>query len=239
MLCWDDKVRVVKALLLRNVKPCFDKDVLLSQVNRYDRKLLSPKKPFIHMEYQVNFETSWIAGIWSADRGSTAKGVVALNNSNDALRETFKRLSIRNFDIGTERLRERQIRGYGVTYEVYYTRLPARRFIETLVDGRSKLPERMKLAFMAGKFDGDGTVDYKRSLLCYYYGVNESGEMEIDKRLIESLGFKTSSGTCGKKALRLRVLNPRFFAEQIVNHVKHPKKKIGLKRLMKKRSYRA
>ena len=47
------------------------------------------------MKYQVNFETAWIAGLWKADRGSTAKGVVAINNKNDTIRDTFRKFSLK------------------------------------------------------------------------------------------------------------------------------------------------
>lgn len=191
------------------------------------------------MEYQVNFETSWIAGLWSADRGSTAKGVVAINNKNDTLRSNFRDYSLRNFDIREGKFREREINGYGRTFEVYFTRLPVRKFIERIAKQRESLSKKNKLAFLAGKLDGDGTVDFKRSLLCYYYGLSEQEEIRMDRKSIESLGFITSIGTCGKKALRLRVLKPRYFAKEIIRFTQHPDKREGLKKLIKKRSYRA
>ena len=191
------------------------------------------------MDYQVNIETSWIIGFWSADRGSTAKGVVAVNNKNGELLKTFVSYSLKNFDITSEKLRERVIHGYGETKEVYFTRLPARKFIESVLIDILRLSTPNKLAYLAGRFDGDGTVDHKRSILCYYYSKKEKDSLLTDMDIIEKMGFKTSWGTCGTKALRLRVLRPRFFANKIIQYVRHPEKRNKLRILIKKRHYGA
>ena len=177
------------------------------------------------MEYVVNIETCWIAGLWAADKGNVAKGVVAINNTNTNLLENFKEMSLSNFDIEDSKLRQRTIRGYGISNEVYFTRLPARRFIENLVENREKLPRLEMLAFLAGRLDGDGTVSKEGSSLCIYYGNNEKGELIRDEKMIKGLGFRTSSYRCGKKAMRLHILRPRFFAHDILPYVKHPEKK--------------
>lgn len=191
------------------------------------------------MQYVVNIETSWIAGLWAADRGNFAKGVVAINNSNEALLSNFKEMSLRNFDINESKFRRRIIKGYGTSNELYFTRLPARRFIENIIETRENLHREELLSFLAGKLDGDGTVSKTGSSLCIYYGLKEKKEMMRDEKLIKKLGFKTSSYKCGTKALRLHVLRPRYFASEILNYVQHPEKKKRLVRLMKKRQYGA
>ena len=83
------------------------------------------------------------------------------------------------------------------------------------------------------------TLVCRNSIACYYYGNSEAGELERDKNILQTLGFKVSSGTCGSKALRLRVLRPREFAKNIAPLVKHPEKKKKLLMLTKKRHYGA
>jgi len=192
-----------------------------------------------YMKYVVNLETCWMAGFWAADRGSTAKGVVAINNTNNELLNFFRKASLRNFDITESRFRERTIKGYGVSKELYFTRLPARRFIEKIVLERQKLGKHKSLAFLGGRFDGDGTVSKLGSSLCYYYGNNEAEDLKTDKAMIESLGFKTTVNKCGIKALRLNLLRPRFFASKILPFVRHSEKRNRLKRLIGKRQYGA
>ena len=191
------------------------------------------------MEYHVNIETCWIAGLWAADRGSLAKGVVSINNSNKALIDTFIETSLNNFDINASKIRKRVIQGYGTSNEAYFTRLPARKFIESIVINRSNLLRQNKLAFLAGRLDGDGTVNVKSSSLCYYYGLKELEELKIDEGLIRSLGFIPSTSTCGKKALRISVLKPRFFGSEVLQFIRHPEKKAKVELLIQKRYYGA
>ena len=67
------------------------------------------------MKYLVNIETCWLVGIWSADRGSLAKGVVSINNKNEDILNTFIKFSLNNFDITKSKLRKRKIFGYRET----------------------------------------------------------------------------------------------------------------------------
>ena len=191
------------------------------------------------MKYQVNIETCWLAGIWAADRGSLAKGVVSINNKSMEILSSFEDFCLRNFDIENNRIRKRIIKGFGISNETYFTRMPARRFIEFLVQNRHKLSNKKAYAYLAGRLDGDGSVDSSGSIIFYYYGNKEKDELKIDANLIQKLGFKISFGSCGKKALRLRVLRPRFFALKILPYVRHPKKKENLEFLIKKRRYGA
>ncbi len=191
------------------------------------------------MKYLVNIETSWLVGIWSADRGSLAKGVVSLNNKNQNILDTFVKFSLKNFDITDSKIRRRKIFGYGISNEVYFTRLPARRFLENMFKNRSQLKRENLLAYFAGRLDGDGTVDSKNSILCYYYGLNEIEQLKTDEKILKNLGYKTSHGSCGKKALRMRVLKPRVFAKHILEFVNHPSKKENIIMLINKRHYGA
>jgi hypothetical protein len=191
------------------------------------------------MQYRVNIETSWIAGLWAADKGNTAKGVLAINNKNETLVKSFMELSLRNFDIVESKFRRRKIFGYGISNEVYFTRLPARIFIEGIVKNRENLPRKEMLAFFAGLLDGDGTVSKNGSALCYYYGNKELPELKRDEKMIRKLGFRTSRTRCGPKAWRIQVLRPRYFASEILDFVKHPQKRTNLVGLIKKRQYGA
>ena len=190
------------------------------------------------MKYPVNIETCWIVGLWSADRGTKAKGVVAIVNTTEELLENFRIFSLRNFDITKSKFRERTIRGYGESKEVYFTRLPARRFIEGLLLEREKLSKKNILAYLAGRFDGDGNVDGASSSMCYYYSHTENQDAEIDKKLIEKLGFFASIEK-GKNIVRLRILQPRFFASKLLPYLKHKKKIKNSLILMSKRPYRS
>src|SRR3989344_7676787 len=136
------------------------------------------------MKYQVNIETCWIAGLWSADRGALAKGVVAIVNTTPELLEKFREFSLNNFDITQSKFRSRIIRGFGESKEVYFTRLPVRRFIEQTILEREKLNKKNITAYLAGRFDGDGNVSSKSSSLCIFYSYKEKKDAEIDKKLI-------------------------------------------------------
>ena len=190
------------------------------------------------MKYQVNIETCWIAGLWGADRGALAKGVVAIVNTTPELLEKFHEFSLKNFDITESKFRRRIIRGFGESQEVYFTRLPVRRFIEEFLSKREKLGKNNSLAYLAGRFDGDGNVSSKSSSLCIFYSKKEEKDAEIDKKLIERLGFKAALSV-EPKVLRLRLLKPRYFAKKIIPHVRHNKKSEHLKLLISKRLYRS
>ena len=115
------------------------------------------------MEYQENFETMWLLGIWGADHGTLAKGVVALVNTKPEILATFRRFSLKNFDIRRSKFRQRTLRGYGISTEIYFTRLPVRRFLESLLSKREKISKNKMLPYFAGRFDGDGNADAKMS----------------------------------------------------------------------------
>ncbi|GEM_PF-2900688 len=188
------------------------------------------------MRYQVNIETCWLLGLWSADHGTLAKGVVSIVNTEQELLKGFRRISLKNFDITGSKFRKRELRGYGLSWDVYFTRLPARKFLEELLQAREKLSKKNKLAYLAGRFDGDGNAHAESSTMCIFYGYNEESDAKLDLRLIKSLGFDASIEK-NKKVLRLRIRKPRSLALQIVNFVKHPRKKQHLREILRKRPY--
>ncbi len=190
------------------------------------------------MRYQVNIETCWIAGLWGADRGALAKGVVAIVNTTPELLENFHEFSLRNFDITESKFRRRIIRGFGESQEVYFTRLPVRRFIEELLSKREKLNKKNSLAYLAGRFDGDGNVSSKSSSLCIFYNFKEKEDAKTDKRILENLGFNVALSE-EPKIIRLRILKPRYFASKLIKYNKHKKKTEHLKLLVSKRLYRS
>ena len=188
------------------------------------------------MEYPENIETSWILGVWGADRGTLAKGVVALVNTKPEILNTFKRYCLKNFDITKSKFRQRILRGYGVSTELYFTRLPARRFLENLMKNRSNLKRENLLAYFAGRVDGDGNVHAKSSSLAIFYSLKEIQDAKIDKMLIEGFDHKVSISV-ETKVIRLRILKPRFFSSEILPYIVHNKKKKEIKLLIRKRAY--
>ena len=190
------------------------------------------------MKYPVNIETCWIAGLWSADRGALAKGVVAIVNTTPELLGTFKEFSLNNFDINESKFRHRIIRGFGEAHEVYFTRSPVRRFIEETISKRIKLSKKNKLAYLAGRFDGDGNASGKSSSVCIFYGYKEKQDANIDKKIIEDLGFEVVLSE-EPKIIRLRILKPRYFVKAIMPYVRHNKKLKHFKLLISKRLYGA
>lgn len=188
------------------------------------------------MQYQVNIETCWLLGLWSADHGTLAKGVVSIVNTNQEILKNFQKVSLKNFDITGSKFRKRELRGYGLSWDIYFTRLPARRFLEQLLLAREKLSKKKKLAYLAGRFDGDGNAHAGSSTMCIFYGHNEKSDAEVDARLIQSLGFDASIEK-SKKVLRLRIRKPRYLASKIVSFVKHPRKKQNLREILRKRPY--
>ena len=190
------------------------------------------------MEYPLNVETTWVAGLWATDRGSTAKGVVSIKNRNPVLLQNFKEYSLKNFDISESRFRQRTTMGYSEGTDLYFTRLPVRRFLEGIVRNRIRLGVALALAYLVGKLDGDGSVDYERSLLYYGYSQGHMKDATGDRELLTKLGFRTSIGPSGD-AVKLRVLTPRSFATQIMPYVRHPIKLERLGWLANKRPWRS
>ncbi len=154
------------------------------------------------------------------------------------LLNTFKEYSLRNFDINQSKFRVRTTTGYSVATDLYFTRLPVRRFLENVVSRRTHLSDGVGLAYLSGKLDGDGSVDNRRSLLYYGYSKGNRKEAIKDKMLITNLGFQTSMGPSGD-AIKLRVLMPRVFATQIMPYTKHPMKLKRLGWLANKRPWRS
>ena len=121
------------------------------------------------MEYQVNIETCWIAGLWAADRGSLAKGVLSINNSNTTLIDMFIEASLKNFDITESKIRRRIIKGYGISNEAYFTRLPARKFVENIVKTRLELSRENAMAFLGGRQRFRRHVYFNEATSCTYF----------------------------------------------------------------------
>ena len=188
--------------------------------------------------YHENIETCWILGIWCADHGTLAKGVVSLVNTKQELLETFRKNCLKNFDIAESRFRQRTLRGYGISTELYFTRLPARRFLESLLKKRESFSKDNKLAYLAGRVDGDGSVGVKSSNLCIFYSLKEKEDAEMDNKIIQTLGFK-SKLSFENKFIRLNILKPRFFAKKIFPFIIHEKKSMNLKLLLNKRLYKS
>ena len=99
-----------------------------------------------------------MAGIWDADRGSTAKGIVSIKNKCINILTAFIVISISKLGIEQSKFKFRVVKGYSKVIEVYYTSTYARRIIEGIIANKEDLRGNEARAFLAGKIDGDGYV---------------------------------------------------------------------------------
>ena len=131
----------------------------------------------------------------------------------------------RNFiqKIGLE-VKERTVKGYGETKEVYCCSMPLRKIFEWATDKRIELFTQRKLilAFIAGLVDGDGSTG-NMSHLVIFYNKNEINDVKKDKELIKKLGFEVSIKE-KKNHIRLYVLKPKRLIKMILPFVKLKRK---------------
>jgi hypothetical protein len=137
----------------------------------------------------VSLDLAWLVGIWAADRGSTAKGVVSLKNTSRELLERFEIVSRKELGVPAERIRVRTTRGFGVAYEVYYTSMKARRTVEKIYADRLRLLRgELGIAYIGGRLDGDGYVNAEKHDIYIGYSAKHLEEALIDSELAERAG---------------------------------------------------
>jgi intein/homing endonuclease len=165
-------------------------------------------------------EFAYTLGLWKADRCSTAKGIVGVRSKDNVLLETFRNF-IRRIKL---EIKERTVKGYGKTKEVYCCSMPLRRIFEFITENRLKLLKQQKnliLAYLAGIVDGDGSSG-DLSHLVIFYNLNERKDAKKDAKLINLLGFKT--------ALKIKKNHIRLYILQPLNLIKKLRPFILLKR---------
>jgi len=140
---------------------------------------------------EIDTEFAYILGLWKADRCSTAKGIVGLRSKDEILLEAF-----RNFikKVGLE-VKERIVRGYGVTKEVYCCSMPLRRIFEYVSANRLSLLKKGVIpAYIAGLIDGDGTIvnEKGKKIIKIFYGKRDKKDAETDRKLLEKINIKAT-----------------------------------------------
>lgn len=188
------------------------------------------------MDFDLDAETAYLAGLWKADNCSTARGVVGIRSKDLALIQKFDRIMMRYFPPKT--LRHREIEGYSKTLEGYVCSTRLARFLSSVHDSRESLPKNLAASFIAGFFDGDGSASGENSSLYCCYGLKDLEEALRDKAFFEQLGFEVSLLKSGK-AWKNHVLKPRRFAEFILPFVTLERKRKELMVLISKRIWRA
>lgn len=171
---------------------------------------------------ELDKEAAYFFGLWMADRCSTAKGVVGIRNTNPILLEETRRfLGSLNMKI-----KEREVRGYSLTREVYCCNSQLRRFLEELSSTKEVLLSQPDLlfAYFGGLIDGDGTIDAKRSTLRIYYGKTELANARTDSELLARHGFKTTIKR-SQKVVTLNLLRPRKIACRLLPFVRSSHKR--------------
>ena len=160
---------------------------------------------------KIDEEFAYTLGLWKADKCSTAKGIVGLRSKDDILINKFK-CFIQKLELEAK---ERTVKGYGITKEVYCCSMPLKRifeFVSNNILDMLKL-DKIKLAYLAGLVDGDGSTGGLAHLLIFY-GLNKIKEAEKDSQLINSLNFKTTLKV-KTNHLRLYILKPN----QMLKHL--------------------
>ena len=158
----------------------------------------------------------YIIGLWKADKCSTAKGIVGIRNKNEKLLTYFK-----NFieELGLQ-AKIREIKGYGITKEVYVCSMPLRRIFEYISEHRLEiLNEDLIPSYFAGLIDGDGTIirDKRKEILRIFYSKKEEKDIQIDKKLLEKIGVTSKITMCSTRNLMiLTVREMRKFGELLL-----------------------
>ncbi len=166
----------------------------------------------------------YILGLWCADRGSTAKGVVAIRNKREELlrplREFGKKKGLR--------VKERTVNGYSKTKEVYICNSALRELFEKMRKNKIKmLDSRTKiLAYFAGLFDGDGTIIKDRAKIRkvrIYYSKHEIKDSLVDAELLKNLGIHTRVWKYRNMSIT-EIYNRYRFLKMIKPFIKHKEK---------------
>ena len=173
----------------------------------------------------------WLAGLWDADRGSTAKGVVSIKNKCINIIAAFIIISTEELKVNQSKIKFRVTRGYGEAIEAYYTSTQIRRMIEEIVHEKEKLRGNEGRAFLAGKIDGDGYIDHIKREIYIGYGSRNLYEALRDAQIVNNLGLRYSIGTSGN-IVKLRLLRPKEVAPLILPFIMHPLKHVKLLKLL-------
>ena len=174
----------------------------------------------------------WLAGLWDADRGSTAKGVVSIKNKCYVLISGFIVVSVRDLGIDPSKFRARVTEGFSRAIDVYYTSMRARRVLEGITRNKVRLYGNCGRAFIAGKLDGDGYVNELKHEIYIGYGVKHYEDAVKDSELLTNLGIKHSITGSGP-VIKLRMLRPKEVAEALHPYVLHPTKSLKLASLLR------
>jgi hypothetical protein len=173
----------------------------------------------------------WLAGLWDADKGSSAKGVVNIKNKESQLLAAFIAISTGILDINAGKIRVRLTHGYSVVPEVYYVSSRVRRMLERIVSMKEELEGNNARAFLAGKIDGDGYISDVKREIYIGYGLRHRKDADRDSKIALNLGVETNI-TVSRGIVKLRLHKPKYVACLIEPFILHPMKHSRLIRIL-------
>lgn len=181
----------------------------------------------------TNHESAYILGLWCAD-GHHRTSSIGLTNVDRRLAKRFasylrtlfprKRLKWqiyyplghkpRGLNVPMQPLRKAK----HVVYRPYVNSRPLLRLFQAAEQQASKLPRRFILAYFAGRFDGDGSVDKNlRNDLRIVY--SNKAEAEVDQRLLQKLDHYQTSVYHYRGARTYVIYVSRYDANQFLHDI--------------------
>jgi hypothetical protein len=129
-------------------------------------------------------------------------------------------------------VKERIVKGYGVTKEVYCCSMPLRRIFEFVSSNRQKLLDdpNVILAYIAGLIDGDGSPLPTENIIRIFY--DNKNDADTDSTILTRIGIPTRVTPDKKrKMVTLTIKNAERLASKLLPFIKLPRKINKLKLL--------
>lgn len=184
-----------------------------------------------------NAKDAYVLGLWCAD-GYHRTSSIGITNINQELIERFKDFFLRYFSLERLRLkiyepiahsehteskiqtkRFKSAKAKHSAYQLYVNSRPLLREFRWLREHIDNLKQpAMMWAYMAGRFDGDGSIDKQLDLDCRIVYSNRK-EAQTDYELLQRAGLKQTKIYCYKKARTFCLYISRFETRQFLEKI--------------------